>query len=84
MKYQRSKSILLALASDGIENGMSDLPIGTFATVVTSSTGERHIGMFPNYVGYGKGKSICPSTNRKHSTIWCVTRNRESMGVSRR
>ena len=45
-------------ASDGIENGMSDLPIGTYAAVVTSSTGERHIGMFLNYAGYGKGKSI--------------------------
>ena len=48
-------------ASDGIENGMSDIPIGTYAAVVTLSTGERHIGMFPNYVGYCRHTPSTPS-----------------------
>ena len=58
MKYLWSERVNIIGTSDGIENGMSDLPIGAYTTVVTSSTGEQHIGMFPNYIGYGNGKSI--------------------------
>ena len=45
-------------ASDRVESGMQSLPIGTYCAVVTSARGKRLLGVFPNFVGYGKGKSI--------------------------
>ena len=67
-------------ASDGIENGMSDIPIGTYAAVVTSSIGERHIGMFPNYVGYGKGKSILSINQLDAFDLMCHPKPRKHGG----
>ena len=57
--------------SDDIENGMSDLPIGTYAAVMTSSIGERHIGMFLNYAGYEKGKSILSISQSEAFDLVC-------------
>ena len=45
-------------ASDSVQDGMRDLPIATYCSVLTSSSGERVLGLFHNYVGYEKGKSI--------------------------
>ncbi len=45
-------------ASDQVESGMTSLPLATYCAVITSATGVSCLGLFPNYVGYGKGKSI--------------------------
>ncbi|MEL6802173.1 MAG: hypothetical protein AAFO91_00130, partial [Bacteroidota bacterium] len=45
-------------ASDAVENGMTNLPMGTYAATMTSATGVRVVGIFPKMIGYGKGKSI--------------------------
>ena len=45
-------------ASDDVESGMCNLPIATYCCVVTSSRGVRCLGVFPNCIGYEKGKSI--------------------------
>ena len=60
-EYEMSESperVDIIGASDDVENGMNGLPIGTYCGVVTSSKGVRCLGLFHNYVGYGKGKSI--------------------------
>ena len=63
--------------SDDIENGMSDLPIGTYAAVMTSSIGERHIGMFLNYAGYEKGKSILSISQSEAFDLVCHPKPRK-------
>jgi hypothetical protein len=45
-------------ASDQVESGMRGLPLATYCAIVTSASGVRCLGVFPNFVGYCKGKSI--------------------------
>jgi len=40
---------------------MSSLRIGTYGGVLTSSSGVKVLGVFPNFIGYGRGKSILSS-----------------------
>ena len=40
------------------EVDLQDLPLITYCSVLTSSTGVRVLAIFPHMVGYGKGKSI--------------------------
>eukprot|EP00957_Ditylum_brightwellii_P144834 11031248-Ditylum_brightwellii.AAC.1 len=45
-------------SSDDVQDGMKSLPIGTYCAVVISATGKHCLGLFHDYVGYCKGKSI--------------------------
>ena len=45
-------------ATDAVENGMTNLPVGTYAATMTTASGTRVVGIFPKMIGYGKGKSI--------------------------
>eukprot|EP00957_Ditylum_brightwellii_P063433 4815092-Ditylum_brightwellii.AAC.1 len=45
-------------ASYNVQDGMKSLTIGTHCAVVTSATGKYFLGLFHNYVGYCKRKSI--------------------------
>ena len=45
-------------ASDNVENGMDNLPIATYCSVVTSTRGVRCLGIFHNYEEYEKEKRI--------------------------
>jgi hypothetical protein len=44
--------------SNQVEPALRSLPVGTYCAVVTTALGTRVLGLFPNYIGYGKGKSI--------------------------
>ena len=55
---QLDKKVNVIGASDSVENGMQNLPVGTYAATITSSSGVRCVGVFPKMIGYGKGKSI--------------------------
>ena len=37
---------------------MTDMPVGTYHSIITSYSGQEVIGVFHNFVGYGEGKSI--------------------------
>ena len=40
---------------------LANMQLGTYLGVLTASNGERVLGVFHNYVGYGRGKSILSS-----------------------
>ena len=40
--------------TDGVD--IKNLPVGIFYSVMTADNGEEVIGVFHNYVSYGKGK----------------------------
>ena len=37
---------------------MTDMPVGTYHSIITADSGQEVIGVFHNFVGYGEGKSI--------------------------
>jgi len=45
-------------ASDTVNSSMGSLPLGTYCAKLCTSKGRDILGVFPNYVGYGRGKSI--------------------------
>ena len=55
---QLDEKVNVVGASDCVENGMQNLPVGTYAATLTSALGVRCVGVFPKMIGYGKGKSI--------------------------
>ena len=44
--------------SDGVENGMNDLPLVTCGGVAKTSLGEEVLVVITSAAAYGKGKSI--------------------------
>ena len=53
--------------TDGVD--IKNLPVGKFYSVMTADNGKKVIGVFHNYVSYGKGKSILNKSQCEASSV---------------
>jgi uncharacterized protein YcfJ len=54
--------------SNQVEPALHSLPLSTYCAIVTTALGARVLGLFPNYIGYGKGKRI-KSQSEAHGVL---------------
>ena len=53
--------------TDGVD--INNLQVGKFYSVMTADNGEEVIGVFHNYVSYGKGKSILSKSQCEAASV---------------
>ena len=48
---------------------MTDMPVGTYHSIITADSGQEVIGVFHNFVGYGEGSQSSPRVSVNHMVL---------------